>query len=129
MHVSANWMVRECDAAARHPTAVCLLDRTEVMLRPSEDEQAQLNVSPDPRAVFRMLTHPERDVLVLPDGRELAINSLPAGMTIDVLLVPGSEKLSAVLKDQQTKTPGVPLDTSAEMDAEPVLARVRRFFS
>ncbi len=128
MHLSANWMVRECDAAAPHPTAVCLLDGTEVMLRPSEDEQAQLNVSPDPRAVFRMLKHPKRDVLVLPDGRELAIDSLPAGMVLDVLVVPGSEKLSGVLKDQQTKTPGLPLDTSDETDAEPALARVRRFF-
>jgi hypothetical protein len=129
MHGSTNWMIRECDATALQPTAVCLLDGTEVMLRPSEDEQAQLNVSSEPRVVFRMLTHPKRDVLVLPNGRELAIDSLPAGMVLDVLVVPGSEKLSAVLKAQQTKTADVPLDISDETDAEPALVdRVRRFF-
>ena len=123
MHGSTNWMVRECDAAAKKlPAPVCLLDGTDVLLRPTENEQAALNVSDEPRAVFRMLTDPKRDVLVLPDGRELAINSLPAGLALDILVVPGSEKLSAVL---ETKHEAADEPRAA---SEPVLTRLRRLF-
>jgi hypothetical protein len=129
MHGSTNWMVRECDAGARSPSAVCLLDGTNVLLRPSEDEQVSLNVPPDTNAVFRMLTRPKRDVLVLSDGRELAIDGLPAGLLIDVLVVPGSEKLSKVLEAEPVQPTNLQaaIPTETEAEPEPVFNRLRRF--
>lgn len=103
MYGSTNWIVRESDAAQARPAPVCLLDGTKVLMRPGNDEQAGLNLPPDVHAVFRMLTHPKRDVMVLTDGRELTINSLPTGLVMDILAVPGSEDLSTVLAQSETE--------------------------
>jgi hypothetical protein len=128
MYGSTNWMVRECDVAERRPTPVCLLDGTEVLVRPNEDEQKQLKIEADTRAIFRMRSHPKRDVLVLPDDRELPINSLPAGLVLDVLMVPGSEQLSKVLETKALKSRSERVEVSEEPEAEPVLARFWRLF-
>lgn len=128
MHGSTNWLVRESDATTAQPCAVCLLDGTDVLLRPSEEEQARLKLPPEPQAVFRMLTRPKRDVLVFADGQEVAIDSLPSGMIIDVLGIPGSEKLSSVLETQVSNISTLAQDPSDETEAEPVLGRLRRFF-
>ena len=128
MHGSTNWLVRESDATTLQPCAVCLLDGTDVVIRPSEDEQARLKLPPEPKAVFRMLTRPKRDVLVFADGREIAIDGLPTGLILDVLGVPGSEKLSSVLETHRSNTATIAQDPADETEAEPVLGRLRRFF-
>jgi hypothetical protein len=100
MYGSTNWIVRESDAAQPRPAPVCLLDGTNVLMRPTNEEQIRLNLPPDVHAVFRMLAQPKRDVMVLADGRELTINSLPTGLVMDILVVPGSEKLSTMLEER-----------------------------
>jgi len=45
-----------------------------------------------------MLKAPKRDIFRFSDGREVAIDALPAGLIFDVLVMPGREHLSAVLK-------------------------------
>lgn len=130
VHGSARWVVRESEMTAPKPAAVCLLDGTRIMFRPSEDAQAALGIEGDSDAVFRMLFNPKRDVFQLQDGRELGINALPTGLVLDVLVIPGKEKLSAILdasaeptdKDKDKKA------TEPLQPAESVLARVLRLF-
>jgi hypothetical protein len=128
MYGSTNWMVRECDVAERRPTPVCLLDGTEVLLRPNEDEQKQLKIEPDARAIFRMRSRPKRDVLVLMDDRELPINSLPSGLTLDILMIPGSEQLSKVLEARAANSRSEQMEVFEEPEPEPILARFWRLF-
>jgi hypothetical protein len=52
---------------------------------------------PEAEAVFRLLKHPNRDIFEFADGKQITLDYLPAGLIFDVLLVPGSEQLSAVL--------------------------------
>jgi hypothetical protein len=94
----SGWVVRESDLHKQRPTPVCLIDRTTVLFRFSEDQQAKLHAAPEVEAVFRMLKAPKRDVFQFSDGREMAIDALPYGLILDVLVVPGREHLSAVLK-------------------------------
>ena len=93
-----NWVVRESELHTPGPTPVCLIDRTMVVFRFSEAQQACLKAAPEAEAVFRMLQAPKRDIFQFSDGREVAIDALPAGLIFDVLVMPGSEHLSAVLK-------------------------------
>jgi hypothetical protein len=93
----ARWLVRESDLQEKRPAPVCLLDGTRVLFRPAETEQASLPVGPEPEAVFRMLSHPKRDVFELEGGRQLAVNQLPSGLILDVLVVPGKEELSTLV--------------------------------
>jgi len=44
-----------------------------------------------------MLRQPNRDIFEFADGKQITLDDLPAGLIFDVLLVPGSEQLSAVL--------------------------------
>ena len=44
-----------------------------------------------------MLKHPRRDVFEFADRSQIALGDLPVGLIFDVLVVPGSEQLSAVL--------------------------------
>ena len=44
-----------------------------------------------------MLRHPKRDIFEFADGKQITVDDLPAGLIFDVLAVPGSEQLSAVL--------------------------------
>ena len=97
MHWHSNWVVRETELDAPRPCPVCLIDRTRVLFRFSESQQASLHLSTEAEAVFRMLKRPKRDVFEFPDGRQITLGDLPAGLIFDVLVVPGSEELSAVL--------------------------------
>jgi hypothetical protein len=92
-----RWVVREGDLQQKRPAPVCLRDGTQVMFRPSEAHQATLAVGPEPEAVFRMLSYPKRDVFELEGGRQIAVNQLPSGLVMDVLVVPGQEQLSTLL--------------------------------
>ncbi len=93
-----SWIVRESDLHTPGPTPVCLIDRTTVLFRFSEVQQASLRAAPEAEAVFCMLKAAKRDIFRFSDGREVAIDALPAGLIFDVLVMPGREHLSAVLK-------------------------------
>ena len=93
----ANWVVRETELESSRPCPVCLKDHTRVLFRLTESQAASLHHSSDAKAMFKMLKHPRRDVFEFTDGRESSLADLPAGLIFDVLVVPGSEQLSAVL--------------------------------
>lgn len=97
MHWHSNWVVRETELDAPRPCPVCLIDRTRVLFRFSESQQASLHLSAEAEAVFRMLKKPKRDVFEFSDGRQITLGDLPAGLIFDILIVPGSEQLSAIL--------------------------------
>ena len=97
MHWNSNWVVRDTELDAPTPCPVCLIDRTRVLFRFSESQQASLHLSTEVEAVFRMLKKPKRDVFEFSDGRQITLGDLPAGLIFDVLVVPGSEQLSALL--------------------------------
>ena len=97
MHWDRNWVVGETELEASRPCPVCLIDRTKVMFRFSESQQASLRFGPEAEAVFRMSKHPRRDIFEFADGKQITLGDLPAGLIFDVLVVPGSEELSAVL--------------------------------
>jgi hypothetical protein len=97
MNWHSNWVVRETELESPRPCPVCLIDRTKVMFRFSESQQASLPFDPEAEAVFRMLKHPNRDIFEFADGKQITLDDLPAGLIFDVLLVPGSEQFSAVL--------------------------------
>ncbi len=94
----SNWVVRETEIDTRRPCPVCLADRTKVLFRFSESQQASLHLGTEAEAVFRMSKKPNRDVFEFSDGRQITLGDLPAGLIFDVLVVPGSEQLSTVLE-------------------------------
>ena len=98
MHWHSNWVVRETELDTPRPCPVCLMDRTRVLFRFSESQQASLLLGTEAEAVFRMLEKPKRDVFEFSDGRQTTLGDLPAGLIFDVLVVPGSEQLSALLE-------------------------------
>jgi len=96
----SSWAVQESDLQKTRPLPVCLMDRTKVVFRFSELEQQAGDIPvPDTEAVFRMLTRPKRDIFECVDGRVLDVNNLPANLVLDVLEIPGKEKLSAIIED------------------------------
>jgi hypothetical protein len=98
MHCGANWVVKEKDREAASPAAVCLMDGTRAVFRPTEIEQSQLRLSAEPEAVFRMVKgSSRRDLFEFADGRQIEVDQLPPGLIFDVLMVPGKEGLSDVL--------------------------------
>jgi hypothetical protein len=119
----ARWVVRESDLTEAKPAAVCLVNGTRILFRPSEADQAALGIEDESEAVFRMLSKPRRDVFELPNGREFHVNSLPTGLVFDVLVVPGKEPFSAILTGSAE-----PADElmNATQPAESMLARVWR---
>ncbi len=66
-----------------------------------------------------MLKRPKRDVFEFSDGRQITLGDLPAGLIFDVLVVPGSEQLSALLDME----PAVQLEEE-EREKEPFLVRL-----
>ena len=120
----SSWAVRESDLHTPRPVPVCLIDRTKVLFRFPEPRQDNLQDASDAEAVFRMLTAPKRDVFQFSDGREIALDALPAFLIFDVLEVPGTEILSAMLK------PGsATVDVSEpEADRPSLLERVLQLF-
>jgi hypothetical protein len=119
MNWHSNWVVRETELDASRPCPVCLIDRTRVLFRFSESQQASLHLSTEAKAVFRMLKQPKRDVFEFLDGRQITLGDLPAGLIFDVLVVPGSEQLSTVLEME----PAVQREEE-EREKEPFLARL-----
>ena len=115
-----SWAVRESDLHKLGPTPVCLIDRTTVLFRFPELEEATLRAVPATEAVFRMLTAPKRDVFQFPDGHEVGMNMLPADLIFDVLDVPGKEEFSGLHKDD-----GIP---EAASEPRPLLERILQLF-
>ena len=120
----SNWAVRESDLHTPRPTPVCLIDRTTVLFRFPEPQQATLQPVSDSEAVFRMLTGPKRDVFQFSDGREITLGALPAFLIFDVLEVPGTETLSAVLKQGSANAESL----EPEGDRPSLLERVLQLF-
>ncbi len=117
----STWAVQEADLEKPWPTPVCLVDRTRVLFRFSENEQTGLAAPPDCEAVFRMVSKPKRDVFQLLDGRELDVNSLPSNLVFDVLEIPGKEELSALLNDDRRRSKEPEPATKRESILERVL--------
>ncbi len=117
MHWHSNWVVRETELDAPRPCPVCLIDRTRVLFRFSESQQASLHLGAEAEAVFRMKRR-RRDVFEFSDGTPIMLGDLPDGLIFDVLVVPGSEQLSTVLG----KEPAV--EHEEEKEKEPFLARL-----
>ena len=114
----ANWVVRETELETPRPCPVCLVDRTRVLFRFSESQEALLHLGSEAEAIFRMLRHPKRDIFEFADGKRITLGDLPAGLIFDVLVVPGSEQLSAVLNMEPAR------HEEEEMEKEPLLARL-----
>ena len=119
MHWHSNWVVRETELDAPRPCPICLIDRTRVLFRFSESQQARLHLSTEAEAVFRMLKRPKRDVFEFSDGKQITLGDLPAGLIFDVLVVPGSEQLSALPEME----PAVQHEEE-EREKEPFLVRL-----
>ena len=118
----ANWVVRETEIETPRPCPVCLIDRTRVLFRFSESQQASLHFGSEAEAVFRMLKRPKRDIFEFADGKQITLDDLPAGLIFDVLAVPGSERLSAVLNMEPA------VHDEEETEKEPFLVRLRAHF-
>ena len=118
MNWHANWVVRETDVETARPCPVCLIDRTRVLFRFSENQQASIHLGSEAEAVFKMLKRPKRDIFEFADGRQITLGDLPAGLIFDVLVVPGSEQLSAILKEEAA------VQDDEEREKEPLLVRL-----
>ena len=118
----SNWVVRETEIDTRRPCPVCLADRTKVLFRFSESQQASLHLSTEAEAVFRMLKRPKQDVFEFSDGRQITLGDLPSGLIFDVLVVPGSEQLSTLLDMEPA------VQHEEEREKEPLLVRLLTHF-
>jgi len=118
---SSSWVVRETEFESKRPCPVCLIDETRVLFR-FPDSQQRLDFGAEAEAVFRMLKRPRRDVFEFTDGRQVTLGDLPAGLIFDVLVVPGSEQLSAVLHTE----PDEHDEDNGEKDS--LFARLRAHF-
>ena len=117
MNWHSNWVVRETELDTPRPCPVCLIDRTRVLFRFSESQQASIHLGTEAEAVFRMSKKPKRDVFEFSDGRQITLGDLPAGLIFDVLVVPGSEHLSTLLDMEPT------VQHEQEREKEPLLVR------
>jgi hypothetical protein len=113
----SNWVVRESELDAPRPCPVCLIDRTEVLFRFSESQQASLHLGTEAEAVFRMLKWPKRDGFEFSNGKRITLGDLPDGLIFDVLVVPGSEQFSTLLDME----PAVEHEEEEEREKEPRL--------
>ena len=122
MNWHANWVVREEELDAPRPCPVCLADQTRVLFRFSENQRTSLHFGSETEAVFKMIDRPKLDIFEFPDGRQMTLSELPAGLVLDVLVVPGQEELSDILD----KESGAQEEEEAER--EPLLARLLAHF-
>ena len=122
MQWHTNWVVRETELDDPSPCPVCLIDRTRVLFRLSESQQASLHLSTEAEAVFRMLKRPKQDVFEFSDGRQITLGDLPSGLIFDVLVVPGSEQLSTLLDMEPA------VQHEEEREKEPLLVRLLTHF-
>ncbi len=83
MNWHSNWVVRETELDALWPCPVCLIDRTRVLFRFSESQQASLHLGTEAEAVFRMSKKTKRDVFDFSDGRQITLGDLPAGLMME----------------------------------------------
>lgn len=118
MNWHAKWVVRETELETARLCPVCLIDRTRVLFRFSENQQASLLLGSEAEAVFKMLKRPKRDIFEFGDGRQIPLGDLPAGLIFDVLVVPGSEQLSAVLEEEAA------VQDEEAREKEPLLVRL-----
>jgi hypothetical protein len=118
MNWHANWVIRETELETARPCPVCLIDRTRVLFRFSESHQASLHLGSEAEAVFKMLKWPKRDIFEFGDGRQITLGDLPGGLILDVLVVPGSEQLSAILEKEAA------VQEEEESEKEPLLTRL-----
>lgn len=118
MNWHANWVVRETEVETARPCPVCLIDRTRILFRFSESQQASLHLGSEAEAVFKMLKRPKRDIFEFADGRQIPLSDLPAGLIFDVLVVPGSEQLSAILEEEAA------VQDEGASEKEPLLVRL-----
>ena len=65
-----------------------------------------------------MIKRPRLDIFEFPDGRQMNLNELPAGLVLDVLVVPGQEELSDILDK------GSAAQEEEDTEREPFLARL-----
>jgi len=70
-----------------------------------------------------MLKRPKRDVFEFSDGRQITLGDLPTGLIFDVLVVPGSEQLSALL-DMEPAVQHEEEEREKEREKEPFLVRL-----
>jgi hypothetical protein len=122
MNWHGNWVVRETEIETACPCPVCLIDRTRVLFRFSETQQASLHLGSEAEAVFKMLHQPMRDIFEFAGGRQITLSELPAGLIFDVLVVPGLEEHSAILE----KEPAV--QDEEKRKKEPFLVRLMAHF-
>jgi hypothetical protein len=119
MYRHSNWVVLESELEKSCPTPVCLLDGTKVLFRFPETEAGSLHFDSDAEAIFKMLKQPKRNVFEFLDGRQIRLDDMPSRVVFDVLVVPGSEQLSALLASE----PALPRDDDEKAKA-PFLARL-----
>ena len=118
MNWHANWVVREEELDAPRPCPVCLADQTRVLFRFSENQRTSLHFGCETEAVFKMIDQPKLDIFEFPDGRQMNLSELPAGLVLDVLVVPGQEELSDILDKESAA------QEEEEAEREPLLARL-----
>jgi hypothetical protein len=118
MNWHANWVVREEELESPRPCPVCLADQTRVLFRFSESQQASLHLGSEAEAVFKMIKRPKMDIFEFSDSRQVTLNELPAGVVLDVLVVPGQEELSDILDEQPAA------QVEEEKESEPFFARL-----
>jgi len=118
MNWHAKWVVREEELDAPRPCPVCLADQTRVLFRFSENQQLSLHFGAETEAVFKMIKRPKLDIFEFPDGRQMNLSELPAGLVLDVLVVPGQEELSDILDKESAA------QEEEETEREPFLARL-----
>jgi hypothetical protein len=118
MNWHAKWVVREEELESPRPCPVCLADQTRVLFRFSENQQTSLHFGSETEAVFKMIKQPKLDIFEFPDGRQMNLSELPAGVVLDVLVVPGQEQLSDILDKESAA------QEEEETEREPFLARL-----
>ena len=69
-----------------------------------------------------MLKHPKRDIFEFADGKQITLGDLPGGVILDVLVVPGSEQVSAVLNIESAE------QDEEQRKKEPLLDRLLAHF-
>ena len=119
----ANWVVHESELQSAKPCPVCLPDQARVLFRFSEEQQARFQLGTEAEATFKTLKYPKRDVFEFANRRQITLSDLPSGLIFDVLVVPGSEQLSAVLEGQS----GVE-DTEDDTRTQSLFERMLAYF-
>src|SRR5262249_57870600 len=65
-----------------------------------EGSEGSAHLRCEAEALFKMLRTPKRDVFESLARKQIRLDDMPAGVVFDVLVVPGSEQLSAFLTEE-----------------------------